>query len=302
MKAEKLKKGDEIGLIAPSRFTFGFKKELDEGKKILTDLGFKIIQGKNINKRIGNSAGAIEEKVDDLHEMLRRERVKAIFCALGGDSTNQILEHIDYKLFKKYPKIILGFSDITYLLLAIYKKTGLLTFHGPNLKDLSSYNKKTISFFINLLEYSSTNKKISYPNSMNIIKDGKAKGKLIGGNLFVINSLLKTKYCPDLKDAILFFEDIDESIASIEFQLYQLRLSGILNKIAGIVIGHIETNLKKSELKKIITQITYDLNIPIIKVDYFGHHSKNFLIFPIGAKILLDTKNKEFSLLDSPLK
>lgn len=293
----KIKSGDLIGVVSPSREIFDFRTEIEAGIEILKDFGFRIKLGKTIDKRYYLSAGKPSERAEDFEAMIADQKVKAIFCTLGGDATNQILDLINFELLKKNPKIIIGFSDITNLLLATLKKTSLVTIHGPNIKDLPSLTTKSKEFLFHFL---TTNNQPIYPNAMQVIRSGKARGTLIGGNLFVINSLLATRYCPDFTNAILFFEDIDESISSLDFQLYQLKLSGVLDRVSGIIIGKIVGRKKSSQsLEDIVLTLTSNKNYPIIKVDYFGHHIKNFYPMPIGINFLIDTKSKKIKVLES---
>ena len=297
IKPKKIETGDSIGVVAPSRYVHDFEKKINKGAKVLEAMGFNIVFGKNFKKRFFNSAGKIIERADDINEMFANKKIKAIICAVGGDSANQILEHINYGLIRENPKVIIGFSDITTLLLGIFHKASLITFHGPNLKD---FNNLTIEskFFLNSLLFESKETPCSYPGKIEVIKHGKASGRLVGGNLFVINSLISSKFIPKLEKSILFWEDIDEDLSSIEFQLYQLKLSGMIDKISGMIIGNVIRNPKNKTrpLKDIVLDITKNLNIPIIKVDYFGHGVRNFYIFPIGGEAYINTKSKEFKL------
>jgi muramoyltetrapeptide carboxypeptidase len=297
IKPPMLKKGDIIGIVAPSRHIHEFKLQIEASVFLLKKMGFKIVFGKNFKKKLSASAGTAKERAADFQEMFERKDVSAIFCALGGDSANQLLPLIDYKLIKKNPKIILGSSDITNLLLAINKKTSLMTFHGPNIKDFGRISKKSLTFLLDLLELKNR-KKIIFPGKMSVIKSGRASGKLIGGNLLIINSLLATEYVPNLKGSVLFWEELEDDISDIEFELTQLKLSGVLNQISGMIVGNIKENpsTKKRELEIVFKELACGIDIPIIKVDYFGHGVKDFFTFPIGANATLDTKNKIFSV------
>lgn len=296
MKPEKLQPGDLIGVIAPSRFVTDSRSDLEKSINCIKQLGFDVVLSRNIFKKYRNSAGTINERLSDLHNMFNNPKIKAIYCALGGDSANQLLGKIDYQLIKDNPKIFIGYSDVTHLLLAFYKKTGLITFHGPTLRHISKRTKKTRKFLFDLLG----GENIPYPNTFQILNKGKAEGILIGGNLFVINSMLSSEYVPDLTNAILFIEDIDEGLQTIEYQLHQLKNSGVLEKINGLIIGHIET--KEKNIDEIIKEIIAEYKFPIIKVDYFGHNINNFLTMPIGVKAVLDTQKKEFKLIEKSVK
>lgn len=296
IKPTKIKLDDLIGVIAPSREISDFRSEILAGLDILKNLGFKIKLGKTFNKGYYLSAGKPTERARDFEAMIADQDVKAIFCALGGDATNQILDLIDFELLKRNPKVIIGFSDITNLLLAAWTKAAIVSIYGPNLKDLPSLTPRSRDCLFHLL---TDNSHPIYPSSIQVIRSGKAQGKLIGGNLFVINSLSATRYCPDFKNAILFFEDIDESISSLDFQLYQLKLSGILDKISGLIIGKIVGRKKSSQpIEELVLTLTSNKKYPIVKVDYFGHRVKNFYPLPIGIDFLIDTGSKTIKTLE----
>lgn len=292
MKPVRLQPGDLIGVLAPSRFVTDSRADLEKGISCLKRFGFDIVLSDNLYKKYRNSAGTVEERLSDLHQMFINPKIKAIICAVGGDSANQLLNKIDYNLVKKNPKIFIGYSDITHLLLAFYQKTGLITFHGPSLRHLSQKTKKSQDFLIDII----TGKDVSYPNSFKILKKGKAEGILMGGNLFVVNSMLSSGLAPDFKNAILFIEDIDEGLSMIEYQLNQLKNSGILEKINGLIIGHIKT--KEKNIDQVITEILADYSFPAVKVDYFGHQISEFLTMPIGINAILDTQTSTFKLLE----
>lgn len=298
IKPQKIKTGDTIGIIAPSRKIEGFKKQIDDGVKILEQMGYSTKLSKNFNKEYYQSAGTVQDRIDDLHSMFSDPSIGAVFCALGGDSCNQLLSHIDYELIRNNPKIFIGFSDVTHLFLALNKKSSLMTFHGPSLKDLSKLTERSLLFL---------NKQLSddgfignFPPDLEVVKPGKVCGPLVGGNLFVLNALASSEYMPKIDDKILFWEEIDDNLSAVEFQLYQLRLTGVLEKISGMVVGHIDkpehSKEKSRPLSEILLDITHDYKFPIIKVDYFGHNVSDFYSLPIGATASIDTQKKLFEL------
>ena len=303
IKPKKLKIGDTIGVIAPSRPIN--EKEILPCIKILEAKGFKVKFGKNLYKKSYYSAGSAKERASDLNAMFRDKNVKAIMCATGGIVSNQIIDLIDYEIIKKNPKIFIGYSDITVLLLAINSKTGLITFHGPNLHSLKKIDKKSENFLFNML----TGKELQYclPSKMEIIKKGRAKGILIGGNIHLSNSLLGTKYTPTYNKKIWFWEDLGESPASLDQKLNQFKLSGNLEKVSAMIIGNLSDCVDKKykennrPINEIILELTKDYDFPIIKVPYFGHGVSNFYTFPIGVTSEINTKTNEFKIIESPV-
>jgi len=303
IKPERLKVGDTIGIIAPSRPIN--EKEILPCIKILETRGFKVKFGKNIYKKSYYSAGSTKERASDLNTMFRDKKVKAIMCATGGIVSNQLLDLINYETIKKNPKIFIGYSDITVLLLAIHKKTGLIAFHGPNLHSLKKLTKEAENFLFDLL----MGKKSQYylPSEMEIIKKGKAKGKLLGGSLYLINSLLGTKYTPKYNKKIWFWEEVGDSPASLDQKLNQFKLSGNLKNISAMIIGNLANCIDKKykednrPINEIILELTKEYNFPIIKVPYFGHNVSNFYTFPIGISSEINTETNEFKMIESPV-
>jgi muramoyltetrapeptide carboxypeptidase len=141
------------------------------------------------------------------------------------------------------------------------------------------------------------------PPAFKVIKPGRAQGKLLGGNIHLINSLLETEYCPDYRGAILFWEEIGESPAMLDFKLQQLKLAGVLAKISGMVIGYLSNCRDKKyprdnrSIEDIVLAIAQKYKFPIIKVDYFGHDIDNFYTFPVGGRAEIDTAHKKFKLI-----
>jgi len=288
-------KGKCVGVITPSRHTEGFTAYIEKAIEIMTSFGIKVKTGSCFNNKYYNSSGTKEERADEVEKIFLDKEVDIVMASMGGDSCNQILDLIDYDLIKNNPKPIVGFSDITNLILAINTVTGINTYHGPN---LSSFSKLGEDSLLNVFDTVYGKAELDF-NDFEVIKDGCGKGKLAGGNLFVINNLLSTKYSPMYDGDILFWEDINEGLSSIEYQLYQLHLSGVLDKISGMIIGNIQESEKNEEKpwKDIILELTKDKNYPIIKTSNFGHNVRKFITFPIGKEIEIDTVNKKVATL-----
>lgn len=306
IKPNKLKTGDTIGVIAPSRPITHIKKELDAGMKLLEARGFKVKLGKNLEKKSYYSAGSAKERASDLNAMFKDKNVKAIVCATGGITSNQILDLIGYEALKNNPKIFLGYSDITTLLSAIHRKTGLVVFHGTDLCDLHTLSAGARDFLFDML----MGKRGQYllPTEISVIKKGKARGRLLGGNLILINALLGTKYSPSFNKAIWFWEEAGECPAALDHALHQFKLSGNLDKISAMVIGNLSDCVDKKyvednrPIEDIVLELTKGYDFPIIKVPYFGHDTSDFYTFPIGAIAEIDTTRKEFKIIESPVK
>ncbi len=317
IKPQILYKENKIGIISPSE-PITSKKEFNAGIKTLKSLGLRVVLGKNVFKKYDvYMAGKDDERARDINEMFKNKEIKGIFCSIGGFNTNRLLDLIDYKAIVKNPKILFGYSDITVLLNAIYKKTGLVTFHGPNVlgfsKGLLGKNKYTHEYFIKALMNKKPIGKIkNWQEKIEILKKGKAIGDLIGGNLSALTTLIGTKYEPDWKNKILFLEEINQTAQDIDFLFTHLRLAGIFEKISGIVIGKFincdmpleykKIRKKIVSLDKIILGLTQKYKFPIIKGVAFGHYYPQITI-PIGVKATIDTsKNLPFSIDEAGVK
>ena len=311
MLPARLQKGDTIGIIAPSNpVTEDRKYLLDNGIKKLEKFGFKIICSKNCFNidKYGISGGEPKERADDLNEMFSNPKIKAIYCAHGGDTANQILPLIDYKKIKQNPKIFLGMSDIDVLHLAINTKTNLIVFNSSDPKSgrgLDLDMDYTWQNFQNRLMNKS--KDIPASSVRKCIKKGIAEGKIIGCNLSSILKLAGTPYFPNFENSILFLEGYSEDTKKAITKLSQLKEIGVFDKIKGMVIGYvvgfqdkewIEKNKITCKYEDIVRDITKEYSFPILKTNDFGHNSPNCFL-PIGAKVKIDAANKTIKIAEN---
>jgi len=307
LKPPALKKGDVIGIISPASSPDDFSR-IEKGIAYLESLGYKVKLGKHIYKRFGYLSARDWERAEDLNDMFADPSVKAIICVRGGYGTPRMLDWVDYKIIRRNPKIFVGYSDITALQLAIFKKTGLITFSGPMLAvDMYSFDSYAEEFFWKIL--TSRSKKIEIKNpdgvDLGILNPGRATGILLGGNLSLLASIIGTRYQPDFKDSILVIEDIGEEPYRIDRYLAQLKNSGILYKIKGCIIGQF-TDCVPKEMEKSLTleEIFEDyfgfLGIPVISNLSYGHIPQKITL-PIGAKVKIDAKRGTITIVEKIL-
>lgn len=299
IKPAALKKGDTIGLVCPAYSAF-IKEEVQITVESLEAMGFKVLQGKHIFDRYGNLAGKDEDRAADINEMFANKNVQAIMAIHGGWGCARILPLLDYELIKKNPKVFIGYSDITALLLGIYRQTGLVTFHGP--VGSSTWNGFTVDYFKNILIDGNATK-MSNPIRKNdnlvqtedriyTINGGSASGKLLGGNLTVLSHILGSKYVPDFTGAILFIEDVQEDTYRIDRMITQLKLAGILNQIVGFIFGKC-TDCPPSKsygsltLEDIFEDHIKPLNIPAFSGAMIGHIKDKFTV-PVGIEATIN--------------
>lgn len=311
MVASKLIAGDTIGVIAPSGLIKDYEM-LECAIKNIEERGYKVKLGNNIKKKKWYLAGTDEERCMDLMDCFADPEVKAIFTARGGYGCARILEYIDYELIKRNPKILLGYSDITALHSAIYKHTGLVTFHG--LLTASDLGKKDLSKFTLDNMWNMFETEFEPPYLLNNSRDtacinmGKARGKLIGGNLAVICSLMGTKYSYEFEDKILFLEDVGESLYRLDRYLMQLKLAGVFKKVRGIIFGEF-TDITNSDIKEVnnlmplqlIQDILHDVKTPAIYGFSCGH-SPNKSTLPIGVECELNSVNGSLKIVKHFIK
>jgi len=287
IKPPALREGDTIGLVSPAGI-LPSEERYREIRESIRSLGFRVKTGKHSEQQYGYLAGKDPQRASDLNEMFADQDVDAIIPYRGGWGSARILEEIDYKVIKDHPKPLIGFSDITSLLLAIYKHTRLVTFHGPVGK--SEWTPFTVEYFKQAVmdgaEFEMKNPENEIHN-VKTISPGKAEGILLGGNLTVLTTLLGTDYLPDFDGALLFIEDIGEDIYRIDRMLVQLKLNGILDKINGFIVGRCTDCKAGSDPSLTLEQVFDDhikpLGIPAYSGGMIGHIDEIFTI-PMGIK------------------
>lgn len=309
-KAIPLKPGDTIGLIAPA-FRIGPDK-LKKAIANIEDLGFKAYYLETILSIEGYLAGSDERRVTEIHHMFQENSVAGIWSIDGGYGTTRLLDALDYRLIRKNPKPIIGFSDITALLSAIYKHAKSPCFHGPNLAyELTEYEKRNLRPLYGLTSDFEIQSFRGYQKIADvlyqpyIINPGKVRGKLLGGNLSVLISLLGTRHELKFEDAILFLEDIGEAPYRIDRMLTQLISSKALQNVNGIVLGIFHDCERAQKDTQSLREVLYDrlkpFNVPTIYGFSFSH-VKNQCTFPIGVSVELDADAQRLTLLEDVYK
>lgn len=238
-----LKKGDTIAIISPSGYV-SYPEKFDKAKKYFENEGYNVKIYPNAKNQKDYLAGTDEERLGDLIEAFENESINAILTSRGGYGALRILDKIDYEVIKNNPKIFCGYSDITAYHIAIYKKTGLVTFHAPfALFDFGAdkIDKYTERNFFNILGENVLNLPLENVFEYTCINSGYVKGELLGGNLCTLVSLLGTPFEPDFQDKILFLEDVNEPLYKIDRMLSQLKLAGVFNKVKGLLVGKFST-------------------------------------------------------------
>ena len=327
-KPSKLAIGDTMGIVSPSSaIPSENPSRLKKGINGLSKLGYKVKLGRFVTNKLGYMAGSVQERVQDIHDMFEDPAVDAIICTIGGYSSNQLIEHLDYNLIRKNPKIFMGFSDVTNLLLAINSKTDLITFHGPMVMTQFGETPQILPFTLRnmekvicqtsnltILEASSewTDEYLDWkkeldirPRNMvktkgwNVLKEGNVQALLIGGNLRSLQGLLGTEFLRSLDGSILFWEETQTNIPSIDRTLTYLHLSGALKNLKGMIVGRLGNEIEFPEpdytLEKCISRVTQQYDFPVILNVDIGH-TDPILTMPLGVNARVDTAKCKIAL------
>ncbi len=299
-----LRKGDTIGLISPSSHCASPEK-IDQAVTYLEKNGYRVKPSRHLNCIDTNPLIADTQKLRDLHEMFADTTVKAIICLRGGAGATRLLKKIDYNLIAANPKIVVGYSDVTALSLALYAQTGLISFSGPMAAtELYQPTPYTEEHFWGILTSPSYALSLHnhHEHSITCINAGIAEGRLIGGNLSVLSALIGTPYMPALHNVLLFLEEINEPAYRIDRMLSQLDNADLLAPCNGVLLGQFSNAKEMSpeeeqRINIIFTHYSEQAyhNIPIMRGLSCGH-IKNLMTLPIGGycsiKIL---KNNNFT-------
>jgi muramoyltetrapeptide carboxypeptidase len=303
LKPQRLKKGDTIGIVAPASPMYN-KSDLTRGIKTLEEWGYKVKVGENVNQRFEYLAGTDEQRAYDINQMFKDPEVDAIFVTQGGYGSARTLKYIDFDAIRENPKIFIGYSDITSLHLAIYKKTGLVTFHGPgmggfNPEDLSDYRKEHVFKALSKEEPIGEIELADKKKWIHIINPGEARGEMVGGNLTLICSSLGTPYEIETEGRILFFEELETEPWIMDHMLTHLYNAGKLQKAAGIVIAECTNCVPYKHnpgfpvtfsLEDILDEFIKPLAIPAFYGLPLGH-TKDLATIPIGVNGYVDATN-----------
>ena len=287
-----LNQGDTIGIIALSGDCE--REKIEQAKANIESMGFKVKLSKNIFDKNRYLAGSDEDKISELHRFFEDDEVKLILCARGGYGAIRLINKIDYNLIKSHPKYFCGFSDVTALLLMLYKKTGMVTYHAPmactdfvagvNIKTfpLLAGERATLTTFFNAIN----NKPLKY-NGTKIYNNGSAEGIIWGGNLSTVVSLCGVDFIPD-KDFIFFAEDLNEPVYKTDKMLQQLlNIPQFTKHCKGIVLGDFLDTDNEEWLDEYFSELADRLNLPIAS-GFKITHAEEKITIPIGKNAKLE--------------
>ena len=303
-----LKPNATIGVVSPSSWLN--ESDLKTAVSVFENKGYKLVLGESVFLKEFTYAGTPQQRADDINNMFANPDIDAIICARGGYGANRVLPLLDYDLIQANPKIFMGYSDLTAFLTSITQKTGLITFHGPM---LTTFKKGMVNYNFDLMEnilFGSKSVTIQSPSELPacILKPGKAKGPLWGGNMCLLVNRLGTPDQLNTAGAILFIEDIDEYLYAFDRMLVHMKKAGMFENIKGLIIGEL-VDMKDYDdpfgksTNEIVMDVCGDLDIPIISNFPCGHGIYQATL-PISIPVQLDANSDSPSLtfLESPVK
>ncbi|GAB6611132.1 MULTISPECIES: S66 peptidase family protein [Bacillus] len=323
-----LKYGDTIGIYSPSSpATYTSPKRFERAKSYLQQKGFHILEGSLTGRYDYYRSGSIQERAEELNALIRNPNVSCIMSTIGGMNSNSLLPYIDYDAFQNNPKIMIGYSDATALLLGIYAKTGIPTFYGPALVpsfgEFEPFVDYTYNYFAETLLHDQvlpynikqplfwsdefinwemkTEEKERRHNNWISVTNGQATGRIIGGNLNTIEGIWGSPYMPSIQEGdILFIEDSSKNAATIERSFSFLKINGVFDKVSGILLGKHEqfddcgTHRKPYE---ILLEVLQNQSIPLL-ADFDCCHTHPMITMPIGLQVNMDATNKTIHILE----
>ena len=308
IKPPRLQPGDTVALIAPGGYAT--EQSIAKARRNIEALGLKVREGASLRAVSGNYGGSMPQRLADLHAMFGDPEIKMIWPIRGGSGCISLLAHLDFKLIRANPKILLGYSDITALHLAIYKHAGLVTFHGPVASStLTDYAIEHMMAVLSApqptytipMALENSRRALEKPHfGIRTVHPGVATGRLIGGNLSLVAALAGTPYAADFKDSLLFLEEVNEAPYRIDRWLTQLDLSVGFEKAAGVMVGICDDCGPEHEEISLTLDQTLDLHlqplsIPAVTGYSIGHIRDQFTI-PMGIRATLDTQQQTVTL------
>lgn len=296
LKPPRLRRGDVIGLISPASAPLSAER-IEKGARYLEGMGYRIKCGRHVAARHGHFAGSDAQRAADLNAMLNDPEVKAIFAVRGGYGTPRLLPFVDYRAARRRPKIVVGFSDITALQLALYRRAGLVTFSGPmpGVEFWRQPDPFTEEHFWRLLTSPRPAGRLPNPGRPRLHRrlPGRVVGPLLGGNLSLVTTLLGTPFSPDYRGAILVAEDVGEYLYRLDRMFTQLRNAAVLGRIGGFVLGEfngckpMDPAQPHLTLDEILDEVVGWLKVPAVSGLPYGHAPRKVTL-PIGLPVELD--------------
>jgi muramoyltetrapeptide carboxypeptidase len=310
IRAKPLKLGSRIGLVAPAGPLLE-RDDLARGQELCRALGWQPVLFPNAGRKYGYLAGGDDERLADLNAALRDDSLDAVWCLRGGYGMTRILPAVDFAAAARHPKVILGYSDITALLVGLHVATGLVGFHGPIARaSLGPFSRWHLDRVVTSVSAAGRLGRLAPPgdvlvsseNRIVTLHGGRAEGPLMGGNLTLLQCLVGTPWFPDLAGALLFFEDVGEDLYRVDRMLAQLRTIGALGQVAGVIVGRFTEMDRGGDdgalgFDEVLATYLEPLGVPVAYGFPIGHIDQQWTM-PIGVRARLDADAGEVEILE----
>ncbi len=305
-KPQALRAGDAVAVVAPA--SPAAAEDTERGVAVLEGLGLRVVRGRHLGARRGYLAGDDGERARDLLDAFADPEVRAVFCLRGGYGSLRILPLLDYGLIAAHPKALVGYSDVTALLLAVHRLGGLVVFHGPMVaSDLGrSPGRATLAWLRRALFAPEPLGALPVPEDGPdpvTVRGGVAEGELVGGNLSLVASTLGTPYEIETDGRLLFLEEVGEEPYRLDRLLTHLRNAGKLARVAGVALGHLGAwpgaadASRWVEVRRVVEELLGGLGVPVLAGLPFGHGPWN-LTLPLGVRAVLDATGGTLTLVE----
>lgn len=291
-----LHEGSRVALVAPSGI-LPDPAHVERARENARSLGWDPVTGSNVSRLHGYLAGTDEQRLADLNDAIADDSIDAIWCVRGGYGAMRLLSGLDYQSLKQKPRPFIGFSDITAFHAAIWRECGIISFHGPTARgELSDFSRDSLRRAV--VDQTDS---CGVARAGRVLKPGKATGRLAGGNLALVASLMGTPWSVDFEGAILVIEDVDEAVYRVDRMMRQLLLSGALSRCVGMVAGDFrppsgESSDQNRLLDEVIAEAAEEAGIPCLAGAPFGHIHDQWTI-PLGATAELDTDSMSLRVI-----
>ena len=310
VKPARLREGDVVGLVAPASAVF-LGEDVDVARDVARALSLEPRLGAHVRDRHGYFAGRDEDRAADLNAFFADPSVKAVLAVRGGWGCARLLPHLDWGALRAQPKVLAGYSDITGLHCGLRSQTGLVTFHAPT--ALSDWPPFSVDHFRRVVfegeavamsnpPHDPDETLVNRETRTRPITAGRARGRLVGGNLTVLAALVGSPYVPPLDGAVLFLEDVNEEIYRVDRMLTQLRLAGLLGGIRGFVFGSCRDcdpgeGYGSLTLEEVLDEHVRPLGVPAYQGAMIGHQARQFTL-PLGVEVELDADAGTLQMLE----
>lgn len=307
VRPPRLKAKEIIGLISPASAPSSAEK-VEKAVSYLERCGYRVRLGKHVLDQRGYLAGSDEDRAGDLNEMLRDRSVRAIIALRGGYGTPRILDRVDYRALRKDPKIIVGYSDLTALQLAVLRHSSLVTFSGPMaaVEMWNGMDPFTEEHFWKMITEPTSAGLLLNPadDPVRMSGTGMVRGRLMGGNLSLVVSLLGTRFCPRFDGSILVVEDVDEAPHRVDRMFVQLKYAGVLDSIRALVLGRftecVPSDPSKPHLTidQVLSDVVGSVDVPVLANLQYGHIPKK-LTLPLGTTAVLNASEGTLEIVEA---